>query len=306
MDKNSPYYRQVQLLIRLLPFIFQGRGFALKGGTAINLFFRNFPRLSVDIDLVYLGGEDREQALAAIHKALDRIAITVEQALTGAVVTKSYEQKPDALRLLVNHNNASIKIELSPVLRGVVHTPEIRPVVAQVEQEFGFAEVPVVAFEDLYAGKICAMLDRQHPRDFFDVLLLLENEGVSNNLRKAFLIYLVSHQRPMEEMLAPRWQPLQAILENEFQGMAFRRVSTEELESAGKKILGILLAAMTDNEKHFLCAFYHGSPDWEALGLDSINELPAVKWKLHNIEKMASSKREASLAMLQQVLNLTV
>ncbi|GGJ87018.1 hypothetical protein GCM10007426_15220 [Alloalcanivorax dieselolei] len=93
MDRNNPYYRQVALLLQVLPFVFRESCFALKGGTAINLFVRDLPRLSVDIDLVYLPDGDREQALPAIHQALDRIADDLEQGLaatvTAATGTKS-------------------------------------------------------------------------------------------------------------------------------------------------------------------------------------------------------------------------
>lgn len=304
MDRNSPYYRQVELLVRVLPFVFQEECFALKGGTAINLFIRDLPRLSVDIDLVYLGDGDRQAALSAIHHALDRVATAIEQALSGVSIDKSYEQKPDALRLVVNHKGASIKVELSPVLRGVLYTPQIRPVVEAVEQQFGFADAPVVALEDLYAGKICAALDRQHPRDFFDLLLLLENEGIGDSLRKAFLVYLVSHARPMEELLEPRWQPLEAAFENEFKGMAFRKVAVKELEAVGNHTLEIVLSTLTREEKQFLTSLYQRSPDWAALGLDGACNLPAVKWKLSNIAKMPDSKREASLAELRRVLDV--
>ncbi len=203
MDRNSPYYQQVQLLIRVLPFVFEEKCFALKGGTAINLFVRDFPRLSVDIDLVYLGDEERQLALELIQQALNRVANAVELALSEVSIVRSYEHKPDALRLVITHEGASIKIELSPVLRRVLYAPQVRTVVRQVERQFGFAEAPVVALEDLYAGKICAALDRQHPRDLFDLLLLLEHEGIGDSLRKAFLVYLVSHARPMEELLHP-------------------------------------------------------------------------------------------------------
>lgn len=59
MDKNSPYYKQVALLVRALPYVSEEKVFALKGGTAINLFVQAFPRLSVDIDLAYLPMEPR-------------------------------------------------------------------------------------------------------------------------------------------------------------------------------------------------------------------------------------------------------
>lgn len=304
MDRNNPYYRQVQLLVRVLPFVFEEECFALKGGTAINLFVRDLPRLSVDIDLVYLGGGDRQSALPAIHKALNRVATAIERALSGVSIDKSYEQKPDALRLVVSHKGASIKIELSPVLRGVLHSPQVRTVVESVEEQFGFAEAPVVDLADLYAGKICAALDRQHPRDFFDVLLLLENEGIGENLRKAFLVYLVSHARPMEELLEPRWRSLESPFENEFKGMAFRQVGVRELESVGKRALETVLSTLTGQEKQFLISLYQGSPNWAALGLDGVSNLPAVQWKLSNIAKMPDSKRDASLDALRQVLDI--
>lgn len=304
MDRNNPYYRQVQLLVRVLPFVFEQECFALKGGTAINLFVRDLPRLSVDIDLVYLGGGDRQSALPAIHQALNRVAAAIEQALRGTSVKKSYEQKPDALRLVVSHKGVSIKVELSPVLRGVLHSPQVRPVVESVEEQFGFAEAPVVDFADLYAGKICAALDRQHPRDFFDVLLLLENEGIGDSLRKAFLVYLVSHARPMEELLEPRWGSLQTTFENEFKGMAFRQVNVKDLEAAGSQALHTVLSTLTGQEKQFLMSLYQRSANWAALGLEGASSLPAVQWKLNNIAKMPDSKREASLAELRRVLGI--
>ena len=50
----SPYYAQVRLLVRELPVVAKETCFALKGGTALNLFVRDMPRLSVDIDLAYV------------------------------------------------------------------------------------------------------------------------------------------------------------------------------------------------------------------------------------------------------------
>lgn len=302
MDRNSPYARQVDLLVQLLPFVFQEQCFALKGGTAINLFVRDMPRLSVDIDLVYLPDGNREQALTAVHDALDRISTSLQQAWPDATVIKSYEQKPDALRLVVTRNNATVKIELSPVLRGTVYAPATLPVMPKVEDTFGFAEANVVSIADLYAGKLCAALDRQHPRDLFDVLLLQENEGIRNEIRRAFLIYLVSHNRPMEELLAPQWQPLERIFEGEFQGMTERQTSVDELAAAGKAALQAVLTKMTEAEKRFLCSLYDPTPDWHLLDLPHVKDLPAVRWKLQNISRMSKEKRLASQAALQNIL----
>ena len=72
--KTSPFFKQADLLVQLIPFVNAETCFALKGGTAINFFVRKFPRLSVDIDLVYVPVEDRETSLRGIDEALRRIA----------------------------------------------------------------------------------------------------------------------------------------------------------------------------------------------------------------------------------------
>lgn len=304
MNPNNPYYRQVQLLVQLLPLVAEEPCFALKGGTAINLFVREFPRLSVDIDLVYLPADERAVALQRIAEALDRVAERVMRAFPGTRLTKGYEGRSDALRLIVERASATVKIELSPVLRGTVYPPRMLAVVAAVEREFGFAEVPVVAFEDLYAGKICAAIDRQHPRDLFDVMLLMNNEGLTENLRKAFLVYLVSHPRPMEELLAPTLKPLAKIYAGEFQGMALRDVSLTQLEDVRTQLVETISASLADADKAFLCAVYEGDPDASMLGLAAVMELPAVKWKLHNVARMPAEKRFAAAARLRSVLGV--
>ena len=182
MNKGSLYYRQVRLLVRLLPIIAKETCFAVKGGTAINLFVRDLPRLSVDIDLVYLPHYDRQPALKNIRAALSRIAENTQQEIADSKIVPSYEES-DALRLFVTQGNTSVKIELSPVLRGSVFPVTNMAVTGRVESEFGYAEMQVLSLPDLYAGKICAALDRQHPRDLFDVKPLLENEGLTKELR---------------------------------------------------------------------------------------------------------------------------
>lgn len=170
MNVDTIYYKQVQLLVRALPLIATEDCFALKGGTAINLFVRNVPRLSVDIDLVYLPMDDRETALEKIRAALTRISQLIEKTIPQAHVQNAHEQS-DALRLIVEQNNVRIKIELSPVIRGTVFGEKILPISKVAAEHFGYAEFSVVSLPDLYAGKIAAALDRQHPRDLYDVKL---------------------------------------------------------------------------------------------------------------------------------------
>lgn len=168
MKKDSIYYKQVQLLVQVLPLLDSEKCFALKGGTAINLFFRELPRLSVDIDLLYLPSEGREESLINIRAALTRLSILIKKTIPEIRIQNTHEQS-DALRLILQLGDIRIKVELSPVIRGTVFPEERMEVCEVVEKEFGYAEIQVASLPDLYAGKICAALDRQHPRDLFDV-----------------------------------------------------------------------------------------------------------------------------------------
>lgn len=302
MDKNNLYYRQVLLLVRLLPIVAREACFALKGGTAINLFVRDLPRLSVDIDLVYLPLDERAEAIRHVRTALSRIADAIENEISGSDVLRTSDET-DSLRLFVTHNNVRIKIELSPVLRGCVFPPVAMEVRESVETEFGFAEIPVLSLQDLYAGKICAALDRQHPRDLFDVKLLLENEGLSDDLRKTFLVYLISHNRPISELLAPTRKDIRAIFQSDFANMTESLVTVEELEIVRERLIKQLRGDLTGAEKQFLLSFKACTPEWELLGLQDVADLPAVKWKLLNLKKMPKDKHEKALAALKRVLS---
>jgi predicted nucleotidyltransferase component of viral defense system len=301
MDRNSPYYRQVQLLVRLIPIVAQENCFALKGGTAINLFVRDFPRLSVDIDLVYLPLDDREHALRNIRAALSRIAETIRRDLPDSRITATHEET-DAFRLNIARGDTRVKIELSPVLRGSVWPPIAMAVRDKVEEEFGYADMAVLALADLYAGKICAALDRQHPRDFFDVKLLLEKEGLTIAIRQTFLVYLISHNRPIAELLAPNRRDFRSIFESDFATMTEIPVTVEELEATREHLIKAIHLGMTEKEKRFLLSFKNREPDWSMLGIDGVEKLPAVRWKMHNLQKIPKDKHEKALKALERVL----
>lgn len=188
LNPSNPYFKQVELLLALMPFVGRENCFALKGGSAINLFVHDFPRLSVDLDLTFVPIKDRNQSLAEMDAALARSAVAIRRALPGAVIQHSAGQTGERTKLLVKRNGVGVKVEASPVLRGAVGHPEIRSVCPMVERHFGYVEMPLLHPHDLYAGKLCAALDRQHPRDLFDVKLLLENEGISDELLQVFIV----------------------------------------------------------------------------------------------------------------------
>jgi predicted nucleotidyltransferase component of viral defense system len=187
MPASEQYRRQAALLIRVLPFVSEETCFALKGGTAINLFVRNMPRLSVDIDLTYLAVADRKTSLAEIDAAMRRIAELMQKGIPGARVTSSKLKEAGIMsKHFVELDGVQIKIEVTPVLRGCVYEPDTRSVSEAVEAAFGFAEIQVVSFADLYGSKLVAALDRQHPRDLFDVRDLLSRTKVQRRVEESF------------------------------------------------------------------------------------------------------------------------
>jgi hypothetical protein len=297
---DEQYRRLVALLLRTIPLVAEEGCFALKGGTAINLFVRDMPRLSVDIDLTYLPIESRDQSLTAINAAMARISDRVIKTI-GARITPTGAEGA-ILKLLVRADGAQIKIEVTPVLRGCVYEPELRSVSATVEEAFGFAEMLVVSFADLYAGKIVAALDRQHPRDLFDVRDLLANEGISDDLRRAFIVYLLSHGRPMSEVLAPTRKPIQEEFLRGFEGMTDKPVALDELVATREEIIKIMTGGMPKDHRAFLMSFKRGAPDWPLLGVPEVHNLPAVKWRQQNLDKLAATKREALVKRLAEVL----
>ncbi|MBK8631731.1 MAG: nucleotidyl transferase AbiEii/AbiGii toxin family protein [Sphingomonadales bacterium] len=297
------YRRQVALLIRTIPFVANEKTFALKGGTAINLFVRNMPRLSVDIDLTYLPVEDRTTSLAAINAAMLRIAERIEAGIPSAKVNPSRSADENVVtKLIVRAGDVQIKIEITPVLRGTVYDPVLTPVVPNVENQFGFAEMQVVSFADLYAGKIVAALDRQHPRDLFDVRDLLAHEGISDELRRAFLVYLISHNRPMAEVLAPTRKALAEEFARGFVGMTQEPVALAELEAAREAIITAMITDMPDEHRRFLLGFKRGHPEWELLGIPEAQRLPAVLWKKRNLDQLTVDKRHELTEALGRVL----
>ncbi|WP_141340239.1 nucleotidyl transferase AbiEii/AbiGii toxin family protein [Bradyrhizobium sp. USDA 3458] len=303
MPLSEKYRHQVALLIASIPFVAAETDFALKGGTAINLFHRDMPRLSVDIDLTYLPVAPRPESLAAIDAAMKRLAAATRRGLPGSRVTEVVNAREKMVtKLTIQKGDAQIKIEVTPVIRGSVFEPELRDVSPSVEETFGFAQMKVVSFADLYAGKLVAALDRQHPRDLFDVRDLLANEGITDDLRKAFIVYLISHDRPISEVVVPRRKDIQHEFTHGFEGMTVDEVSLDELLEARETLIAEIAGKMPQVHKDFLIGFKRGQPDWSLLGVAGAAQLPAVRWKQINLDKLPAEHRAKLVEQLEQVL----
>lgn len=218
------------------------------------------------------------------------------------ITTSKLEAEKITTKLLLRLQEAQIKIEVTPVLRGCAYEPELRAVSPKVEDAFGFAEMRVVSFADLYGGKIVAALDRQHPRDLFDIRDLLAHEGVDDALRRSFIVYMLSHNRPMAEVLAPTRKEISQEFLRGFEGMTEGTVSLDELVAAREALIADIVGKMPDAHRRFLISFKRGEPQWDLLGLPGIADLPAVRWRLQNLATLPSDKRDTLIGRVEDVL----
>lgn len=307
---HSRYLDIVRLLIDAAPFVFSEKCFALKGGTAINLFVEEMPRLSVDIDLVFtdLSCPDRESALAAIEQALHRIAHLLESKLRVTVRPTTSGSDHES-KLFVSRGSVLLKIEVNHVFRGAVY-PVVNGSLSMYAQNRFAREltVPMLDPDELYASKLVAALDRQHPRDLFDVMLLLVDRGITPRIRRAFTVYLAGHNRPIHELLSPHAKDIKAEFESDFAGMTEQEVTLEQLLATREELFRTLPSALDEAEREFLLAVNRREPSGELLGLPGIEQLPAIRWKLMNLNMLAQKnarKYRTVVDSLQQVFAQT-
>lgn len=262
--RESLFFKQADLLVQVVPFVNAEDCFALKGGTAINFFVRNFPRLSVDLDLVYLPLEDRTTTLKGIDSALQNIAAKIRRTMPGVEVRGHKAASEEfILKLAVRASNgATVKIEPNTVLRGTLHPITELNLAARAAEIFGrSATMRVVSLPDLYGGKLCAALDRQHPRDLFDVHGLLKAEGITDDIRRAFVVFMASHDRPMSELINPNRKNLKRVFAEQFEGMPLDPVPLAVLEETREQLIAQLSRDLTDAEREFLLSMKRLEPN---------------------------------------------
>lgn len=290
IESNPAWLAKARLVVQVLPFLSQEKSLALKGGTAINLLWRDMPRLSVDIDLAYLPLNERTTALAEIDAALKRIAALLKRVSPPYRVRISARIEGAATSLVVSSPEAETKVEVNTVLRGSVLASATRTLRPQAEERFGFAEVNALSFEDTFAGKMVAALDRQHPRDLFDIEHLLENEGLTEPLLDAFVVYLASHDRPIAEVLDPREKDIRGLYKKEFEGMPLLPTSLERLISARQELSQKLRQKLGSRRLAFLRSLKALEPDWDLLPIAHVRELPGIRWKMKNLERLRNEQ----------------
>ncbi len=286
---KQAYKDQVALLLRVLPEVAKEGCFAMHGGTAINLFVRNMPRLSVDIDLTYVPIEDRETSLHKINAALERIKENVIKLIKDVKITDEQENNK-AHKLYISLKGVPIKLEVNLIKRGTLTDPVKMELCARAQQEFNsYCEINVVSFGELYGGKICAAMDRQHPRDLFDVKLLLDAEGFNKEVKTGFIFFTAGSNKALHQMINPHLHDQHDAFENSFEGMSDEPFTYEEFETIRQKLIQVIRQTLTKQDREFLLNLKGLTPDWSHYNFE---KFPAVQWKLLNLQHLKETKPE--------------
>ena len=222
---NAGYAVTVNQLLHIAPVVFESPHFAIKGGTALNLFLHDLPRLSVDIDVVFTDHTlDRATALQVISCELQVISQKLEA--MGYEVRQIRNSASHETKLMVVGSLAEVKVEVNEVFRGTLLPLQQRPLSPATEEEFAQAiTLPLLDTAELYGSKLVAAMDRQHPRDLFDVHVLYNDTGLTPEIVDCFVAYLAGHNRPVHEVLKPRLHPLKTMFANQFDGMTRAEIS---------------------------------------------------------------------------------
>lgn len=278
---RDKYKKQVALLIRIMPSVYRIKEFAVHGGTAINLFHKNLPRYSVDIDLTYIPVQDRATSLRIINERLLEIKRNLEKTIPDIVVVP----KPNVWKLLCTLGDATVKIEVNGTKRGIISDTVDMPLCNKAKEEFNMGcKARTVSFSQLYGGKITAALSRQHPRDLFDCKYM--DISSFDDVKDGFMLCLLGSDKPIIESLQPNEIDQTDALEKQFEGMSDIAFSYEDYKQSRLQLVKMVQEGLTMEDRKFLLSFEKGSPEWELCCAGDLSNYPSVQWKLLNIRSL--------------------
>jgi predicted nucleotidyltransferase component of viral defense system len=180
----------------------------------------------------------------------------VEKAVPGISITRVPHNEGEDVKLNCQMPTAHLKIEVNTITRGFIMPVRMMPIADIVQTQYKkFAAINVVAHGELFGGKICAALARQHPRDLFDVYHLFQNEGFSEEIKLGFMMFLLSHFRPMSELIDPHLSDQRQTFETQFSGMTVTPFFYEHFEGTRLRLISEVNKSLTDTDKKFLLSF---------------------------------------------------
>jgi predicted nucleotidyltransferase component of viral defense system len=275
----------------------------LKGGTALNFFYLNLTRLSVDIDLNYIGHIDRDSTL----RERPEIVKAVEQVSTGLGYRLQNGVDDYALREwylnFTNHANRPdrIQVEINFLMRACALPPqekEATPLGTATPCRY-----LVLGLEELFGGKLKAMIDRHHPRDLYD-LFRFSNAGLTHDadlLRKLTVLFASTMDHDLRTYGIDRFKELD---QNELERLLYPLLRADDRPTAAEmlKTISPLLETVLDHDREtsYLEAIASGQYRPELLFperadiVERIRQHPALLWKAGNVaEHFAKLKRQS-------------
>jgi hypothetical protein len=295
------YAQKVELLLRLVPIIMEEGVFAIHGGSAINLFLKNLPRYSVDIDLTYIPLADRATSINDINLHLESISDKAKRAFKGMHIVTNFSTS----KLLCEYHGRQVKVEVNQTKRGIVGGDVLTlPLSDKAQNEFSlYCEAKIVPLTQLYGGKIAAALSRQHPRDLFDVKYM---DLPLSDCREGLIFCLLGSDRPIQESLAPSFIDQREAMANQFDGMTDIPFTYDEFEATRSKIVEDVKALMTEADRNFLVSFESGQPLWEGYEFEYFKDYPSVQWKSLNLQKLAKRNPQKLVEEANKLKNIWI
>ena len=297
---EEQYRKQIGLLLQTLPVLNEFRDLVLHGGTAINLFETNMPRLSIDVDLTWTHPASRSEDLNRIHNTLKVIRIMLLEKIPGIKVAHTVEV-PN--KLICSRDGIKVKIEVNTINRGALFPTRTLQLCEKAQEDYDvFTEMHVVSYGQLYGGKVVAALDRQHPRDLFDIYQFMKYKVMNEEIKKSIVFFLLCSSRPINELLRPQWIDQAEVLANQFSGMTRVPFNYEDFKSTREKLLALVSKALDQQARDFLLKFHNEEVDEQFL---KVKHFPAIQWKLNNLQNLKSKnpeKYKRLLANIEEVL----
>ncbi len=298
---DTRYKKQVNLLLRILPEIARENAFALHGGTAVTLFCNNMPRLSVDIDLTWIPFDTREKDLMAIRERLLSLRTRIIKIIPGIRVREPHIESEEYKLRFTGPDGSDVKVEVNTINRGLFDNPVILSLCSKAQEMFDmYCEIQMVPLSQLYGGKIVAALDRQHPRDLFDIKFLLDSCPYDSELKKGVIFCLLSSKRPLDELLNPSLHDHRRVLETQFGGMTDHSFTYEMFEATRNQLVATVRKGLSEHDRNILFSFASGVPSWETF---DFSRFPGVQWKLLNINRLKKLNPTKHKIQLDKLVN---
>jgi predicted nucleotidyltransferase component of viral defense system len=282
MSTNQKYIDQVSVLIDLLDIVSKNETFAMHGGTAINLFRFDYPRLSVDIDLTYKNTfSSRDEAIANIDSALNQIANDISEKFSLLKVQKEKIKKQSKIYVLFEGNE--VKIEVNQTNRGLFSPTAFLSLAPSAVTFFNKScSMEIVGDSQLFGGKVVAALDRQHPRDVYDIRTICKELNLSI-IKDGILFFLLCSGRPIDELLKPNLIDQSETFINAFQGMTNTPFSYQEFLYYRDQLIMDVNTIFEQDDKIFISSFFKAEPRWD---IHNFQNFPSIKWKQSNLLKL--------------------